>query len=65
MKAKSVIGLRSATKEEIQLYTKLFPNGVHVTEDSKGKKLPYNGVFKTGESSQVTRDRIENARNSI
>ena len=65
MKAKSVIGLRSATKEEIQLYTKLFPNGFHVTRDSKGKKLPYNGVFRTGESSQVTWDRVENARNNL
>lgn len=61
MKVKTVMGLRTATKEDVQLYTKLFPNGVHVTEDSKGKKLPYNGVFKTGESHQVTQDRLDNA----
>ena len=61
MKVKTVIGLRTATKKDIQLYTKLFPRGVHVTEDSKGEKLPYNGVFKTGESSQVTKDRLDNA----
>lgn len=45
-KVHAVIGLKNATKEEISLFKVKYPKGMHLTHDSKGKKLPYNGIFK-------------------
>ena len=50
MKKVSVIGLRSATPEEIERLKTLYPQGEHITHDKQGNKLPYNGVFRTNSS---------------
>lgn len=45
-KIRAVIGLKTATKQEIKDLLKEYPFAVHVTEYSDGTKLPYNGVIK-------------------
>jgi hypothetical protein len=47
---KAVIGLRTATVEEIVELKQKYPRGTHVTHTSKGTKLPFNGVFRTYKS---------------
>lgn len=40
-----VIGLKSATPEDISKLKAKYPQGEHRTKTTSGKKLPYNGVF--------------------
>ena len=48
-----VIGLKTATTEEIEEYKRKYPNGVHLTHKKNGDKLPYNGVFYCNCKSSV------------
>lgn len=43
----AVIGLRTATEEDIAELKRKYPFGKHVTCKSTGKELPFNGVFYT------------------
>ncbi len=40
-----IIGLRTATEEEINQLKAKHPSGAHVTHKKSGCKLPYNGIF--------------------
>jgi hypothetical protein len=40
-----IIGLRTATEEEINELKQRYPSGAHITHKKSGCKLPYNGVF--------------------
>lgn len=40
-----VIGLRTATPEDISKLKAKYPQGEHRTTTTSGKKLSYNGVF--------------------
>ncbi len=42
-----VIGLRTATKAEIEELKSKYPRGAHMTHFKHGGKLPFNGVFFT------------------
>lgn len=48
MNVPAVIGLRTATLQEIEELKVRYPSGVHVTHSKNtGTKLPFNGVFIT------------------
>lgn len=48
MKVPAVIGLRTATKSEIEELKSQYPHGRHVTHSKNtGARLPFNGVFIT------------------
>ena len=49
-KLSPVIGLRTATQEEITQLKLKYPNGIHITHTVLGNKLPYNGVFRTNKN---------------
>ena len=40
-----IMGLRTATEEEINELKLKYPSGAHVTHKKSGCKLPYNGIF--------------------
>ena len=43
----AVIGLRTATEEDIAELMRKYPFGKHVTCKSTGEELPFSGVFYT------------------
>lgn len=47
IKVSPIIGLRTATPEDIENLKRKYPNGIHITHTILGDKLPHNGVFRT------------------